>query len=325
MEETKGLVSVTIPFFNAERFLRETIESVLAQSYAKWELFLVDDGSSDGSSTIAQSYAARYPDKIFYLEHPGRRNLGVNAARNLGARHSRGEFLAFLDSDDIWLPAKLKVNVASMADHPEAGFLFGPTEYWYEWDAEGNNGRKNEVPAVAPGDRLYAPSELLARNMPLGKYGVPCPCSFLVRRWAFERVGGFVEDFNPSTYQMYEDVAFLSKIYLHVPVYVSEACLDRNRCSRFSMTRQMVSPLRHDAARRFFFRWLVDYLRQHAVTDREIWRAVRRESWFYCLPLPVASLLRRTQWRIARSFSNKEVPPVKADAGLDRENPGRSS
>ena len=86
MEETKGLVSVTIPFFNAERFLRETIESVLAQRYATWELLLVDDGSSDGSSTIAQSYAALHPDKIFYLEHAGHRNLGLPAARNLGAR-----------------------------------------------------------------------------------------------------------------------------------------------------------------------------------------------------------------------------------------------
>ncbi|MGA3332611.1 MAG: glycosyltransferase [Terracidiphilus sp.] len=307
MEEIKGLVSVTIPFYNAERFLQETIESVLAQSYATWELLLVDDGSSDGSSAIAQAYAARSPDKIFYLEHPGHRNLGVNAARNLGARHSRGEFMAFLDSDDIWLPAKLEVNVASMVDHPEAGFLFGPTEYWYEWDPEGNSHRKNEVPTVAPGEILYTPPVLLARNMPLGKYGVPCPCSFLVRRWAFERVGGFNEDFNPTTYQYYEDVAFLSKIYLHVPVYVSEACLDRNRCSRFSMTRQASTVRNFDASRRFFLRWLTDYLRQHAVTDREIWRAVHRESWFYCLPISVASLLRRAQWRIARSFSKREA------------------
>ena len=85
MEEIKGLVSVTIPFYNAQRFLRETVESVLAQTYADWELLLVDDGSTDGSSGIAQSFAATFPGKIFYLEHPGHRNLGVNAARNLGA------------------------------------------------------------------------------------------------------------------------------------------------------------------------------------------------------------------------------------------------
>ena len=306
MEEIKGLVSVTIPFFNAERFLSETIESVFAQSYTEWELLLVNDGSSDGGTAIARAIAARHPDKVFYLEHPGHSNLGVNAARNLGARRSRGEFLAFLDSDDIWLPAKLEVAVASMAEHAEAGFFFGPTEYWYEWDPVGNGGRKNEVPAVAPGNRIYRPPELLALNMPLGKYGVPCPCSFLLRRWAFERVGGFDESFNPSTYQYYEDVALLSKIYLHIPVYVSNACLDKNRCSRFSMTRQMIPALRHDAARRFFFRWLKDYLRRNPIAHLQIRRAIRKESWFYCLPLPLATLMRRGQWRIARSLGNKE-------------------
>lgn len=307
MGEIKGLVSVTIPFYNAERFLGETIESVLAQTCAAWELLLVDDGSNDGSTKIAQSYANRFPDKIFYLEHESHRNLGVNAARNLGARHSRGEFLAFLDSDDIWLPAKLEVNLSELNKYPEAGFLFGPTEYWYEWDREGNGNRKNEVPAIAPEDTLYIPPALLARSYPLGKNGAPCPCSFLMRRWAFERAGGFDEKFNPSTFQYFEDVAFLSKMYLQVPIYVSGVCLDRNRCSRFSMTRQAATVRNFEAARRFFFRWLVDYLRKQEATDREIWRAVRKESWFYCLPLPAAKLARRVQWRIARGFANEEV------------------
>jgi glycosyltransferase involved in cell wall biosynthesis len=307
MEEIKGLVSVTIPFFNAERFIGETIESVLAQTYSSWELLLADDGSTDGSTEIARAYAARFPGKISYLEHAGHRNLGVNAARNLGARQSRGEFLAFLDSDDIWLPKKLETNVASLTEHREAGFLFGPTEYWYEWDPEGNGNRKNEVPAIAPGNMIYDPPALLARTLQMGQYGVPCPCSFLMRRWAFERAGGYDEEFNPSTYQHFEDGAFLVKMYLHVPVYVSSACLDRNRCNQFSMTRQASTVRNFDAARRFFFRWLASYLRREEVTDREIWRAVRKESWFYWLPLPVAMLARRAQWRIARGFANEGV------------------
>jgi glycosyltransferase involved in cell wall biosynthesis len=305
MGEIKGLVSVTIPFYNAERFLGETIESVLAQNYAAWELLLVDDGSIDGSTKIAQSYVGRHPDRIFYLEHEGHCNLGVNAARNLGARNSRGEFLAFLDSDDVWVRKKLEVHVASMIEHPEAGFLIGPTEYWYEWDPEGNGNRKNEVPAIAPGNRLYPPPALLAKTVTFGKYGVPCPCSFLVRRWAFERAGGFDEEFNPSTFQHFEDGAFLLKMYLHVSVYVSGTCLDKNRCNRFSMTRQAATIRNFEAARRFFFRWLANYLHKEEVADREIWRAVRKESWFYCLPLPVAALARRVQWRIARGFAKE--------------------
>lgn len=311
MEEIKGLVSVTIPFYNAERFLRETVESVLAQTYPEWEVLLVDDGSTDGSTAIAQSYAATFPDKIFYLEHSGHRNLGVNAARNLGARHSRGEFLAFLDSDDIWLPTKLEISVASMVEHPEAGFLFGSTVYWYEWDAEGNNHRRDEVPILALGETLYRPPTLLARSFPLGDYGAPCPCSFLLRRRAFERIGGFDECFNPSTYQIYEDVAFLAKVYLNVPIFVSGVCLDKNRCSRFSMTRQAKALRDEEAARRFYFRWLASYLRENRVTESAIWRAVRWESWFYWFPLPVAAFLRRLQRKLKRELAR--IREVKAD------------
>lgn len=300
MAQSSGLVSVTIPFYNAERFLRETIESVFAQSYAHWELLLADDGSTDGSSQIARDYAASYPDRVVYLEHPGHRNHGPNAARNLGARASRGEFLAFLDSDDLWLPTKLEANVASMMEHPEAGFLFGPTEWWYEWDAEGNNNQKNHIPPLAPGDNVYQPPELLARSYPLGAYGAPCPCSFLVRRWAFERIGGFDEYFGPRTSALYDDIAFVAKLYLSVPIYVSGACLDKNRCNQFSMTRQAAAVKFEEAARRNYFRWLTGYLRENAVHDPLIWLAVRKQSWFYAFPLPVASLLRRVQRKLSR-------------------------
>ena len=94
------------------------------------------------------------------------------------------------------------------------------------------------MPALAPGEVLYNPPALLPCSHPFGGYGAPCPCSFLLRRWAFEQIGGFDERFNPSSFQLYEDVAFLSKAYLHLPIFVSGACLDKNRCNRFSMTRQ---------------------------------------------------------------------------------------
>src|SRR3974390_1092217 len=103
MRETDDLVSISIPFYNSEDFLSEAIESVLAQTYSHWELFLVDDGSTDRSKDIAHSYAARFPEKITYLEHPNHRNCGLTCSRNLGVRNARGAFLAFLDSDDVWL------------------------------------------------------------------------------------------------------------------------------------------------------------------------------------------------------------------------------
>ena len=98
---TKALVSTIIIFLNAERFLAEAIESVLAQTYPTWELWLVDDGSTDRSSQLARDYAARHAARIHYLEHPGHENRGKSASRNLGLRHARGEYVALLDADDV--------------------------------------------------------------------------------------------------------------------------------------------------------------------------------------------------------------------------------
>ena len=118
---TEGLVSIVVAFYNAESFLAEAIDSVLAQTYTRWELLLIDDGSLDSGPEIAQRYAVQNPDRIYYLAHPGHRNLGMCASRNLGVRHSRGQYIAVLDSDDVWLPRKLEEQTALMQAHPEAG------------------------------------------------------------------------------------------------------------------------------------------------------------------------------------------------------------
>jgi glycosyltransferase involved in cell wall biosynthesis len=77
------LVSIILPFLNAEKFIQETIESVLAQTYKTWELLLVDDSSTDASTNIAHRIAQQYPQKVRYLEHPGHQNRGLSTSRNL--------------------------------------------------------------------------------------------------------------------------------------------------------------------------------------------------------------------------------------------------
>src|SRR3712207_221993 len=77
-------VSVVVIFLDAARFLGEAVASVLGQTYGAWELLLVDDGSTDGSSALARGYAAAQPGRVRYLEHPGHANRGMSAARNLG-------------------------------------------------------------------------------------------------------------------------------------------------------------------------------------------------------------------------------------------------
>src|SRR5438094_6087369 len=108
---TPAVTAITI-FLNEETFLADAVESVLAQSNRDWELLLVDDGSSDGSSGIAQSYAERNPQRIRYLEHSGHENRGMSASRNLGLTQARGRYVGFLDADDIWMPGKLAEQCA---------------------------------------------------------------------------------------------------------------------------------------------------------------------------------------------------------------------
>src|SRR5216684_3354263 len=100
----RPLTSVIMIFLNAEKFIQEAIESVFAQGYDSWELLLVDDGSTDSSTVLALRYAEQYPVKVRYIEHEGHQNRGMSASRNLGIRHAQGEYLAFLDADDVWLP-----------------------------------------------------------------------------------------------------------------------------------------------------------------------------------------------------------------------------
>jgi glycosyltransferase involved in cell wall biosynthesis len=300
MSEAGGLVSVTIPFYNRENFLPEAVESVLAQSYRQWELFLVDDGSTDRSTELARSYDARFPGKVNYIEHPGHANCGVTRSRNLGALASRGEFLAFLDSDDVWLPNKLEHQVRLLEQNPRAGLCYGPSQYWFSWDPASRE--PDSVPAIAPAGRLYEPPYLFANSHPFGGYEAPCPSSFLLRRSAFDLAGGFVEAFNPATYQLYEDTAFLSKFYLKVPVYVTDLCTDRYRCHPDSIWFRTQGKPREEEERRFYFHWLWGYLRSQAVADPAVWKAMRRKGWMYCIPLPTSMtrLLRRAANRLAR-------------------------
>ena len=214
------LVSVVAIFLDAERFLEEAIESVLAQTHARWELLLVDDGSSDGSSAIARRYAERGPERVRYLEHPGHRNLGMSASRNLGLQHARGAYLALLDADDVWLPGKLARQVELLEAHPEAALLSGAPLYWFGWTGRPEDvARDYVIDLKLAADRIYeAPALLLPflrRAAP-----TPCPSDVMVRRECATAVGGFEAHFT-GVNMVYEDQAFLSKLLLRYPAFVA--------------------------------------------------------------------------------------------------------
>ncbi|MBX3237319.1 MAG: glycosyltransferase [Nitrospiraceae bacterium] len=109
-------VSVIIPTFNCERYLEQTVQSVLAQTYADYEVIVVDDGSTDGTHSLM----AQYGRVVRYFRQA---NQGASAARNLAMHQAKGEFIAYLDADDLWMPDKLAMQVAYMDAHPRCGLL----------------------------------------------------------------------------------------------------------------------------------------------------------------------------------------------------------
>src|SRR2546428_8397128 len=159
----KPLVSVIIIFLNAEKFIEEAIESVFAQTYNHWELLLVDDGSTDASTEVARRYAEQHPAKIHYLEHDGHQNRGMSASRNLGIRHAKGEYITFLDADDVWLPHKLARQVDLMALQPEAAMIYGAPQLWYSWTGRSEDVQRESLQAttIEP-NTLVRPPTLLA-------------------------------------------------------------------------------------------------------------------------------------------------------------------
>lgn len=112
----KPLVSVIIPNYNYARYVREAVDSVLAQTYPNIEIIVVDDGSKDESKEILQNYG----DKIKLIFQ---KNQGVSAARNNGIRQSKGEFIAFLDADDAWLPQKVEKQVERFLSDDSCGMV----------------------------------------------------------------------------------------------------------------------------------------------------------------------------------------------------------
>jgi glycosyltransferase involved in cell wall biosynthesis len=272
---------VIIIFLNAERFLREAIESVRSQTYANWELLLVDDGSTDPSTEMARRLAAEFPERVRYLEHGGHQNRGMSAARNLGLRHARGSYVAFLDSDDVWVPHKLEEQVAVLEDHPEAGMVYGRTLFWTSWSQAPRRHGDSLSDLSVPPDTLISPPTLLTRNYPLVGDKTPSTSGLILRRQAIESVGGFEEEFRG----LYEDQAFLAKIYLTTSVFVADRLWDKYRQHEDSCVSVAEREGRSHLARAQFLRWLEGLLKREGVRDRAIWRAVRVALWPYRHPL----------------------------------------
>jgi glycosyltransferase involved in cell wall biosynthesis/SAM-dependent methyltransferase len=276
-------VSVVMPFWNAGVFLEEAISSVIVQTMSSWELLLIDDGSSDGSTEIAQRYADCSPASIRYLAHDGRANRGVAASRNLGVRHARAPYIAFLDADDVWFPNKLARQTAILDSEPEAAMVCGPSLFWYGWTGRPEDAERDYVKdlRIAPAGLVKAPTLLLS-SLTRGTF-VANPSTIVIRREALDRTGGFEESFVGAV-QTFEDDAFLAKVQLRESVFVATECWSKYRRHENSLLSIMTATGKTRAARLFYLIWLEDYLTEQRVESHEIWEALRLAQWPYRHP-----------------------------------------
>jgi GT2 family glycosyltransferase len=189
------LVSVIIPTFNRRALVREAVASACGQRDVELDVIVIDDGSSDGTAAALQDELGSRI-RIFSTE-----NRGVSAARNLGVRHSRGELIAFLDSDDVWQPGKLAAQVAFFAAHPEA-HICQTEEIWIRNGVRVNPCKHHRKPS---GD-IFTPS--LRRCLVSAS-------AVMLRRSLFERVGGFDE-----TLPACEDYDLWLRIACDTPVWL---------------------------------------------------------------------------------------------------------
>lgn len=160
-----SLVSCIVPVFNGEQFLGEALDSILAQTHPSLEIIAVDDGSTDGTAAVLAAYA----DRVRSIRQE---NAGGAAARNRGLDEARGEFIAFLDADDIWHPHKLALQLGQLNARPALDVsLTHIQNFW--------------MPELASEEAAFRDHR---RGQPLPGY---TPVTMLARRHMFERVGRF--------------------------------------------------------------------------------------------------------------------------------------
>ena len=193
-------VSIIIPTFNRAEKITRAISSVIEQTFADFEIIVVDDGSRDNTEqTVAQ-----FDERLIYVAHPS--NLGVSAARNTGIKKSGAPLLAFLDSDDHWLPEKLAVQVEFFNNHPQA-VACQTEETWIRKEKRVNPKKKHLKPS---GDIFEASLKLCLVS----------PSAVMLKRSLVEEVGLFDEDLPAC-----EDYDLWLRIACRYPVHLINEAL----------------------------------------------------------------------------------------------------
>lgn len=269
------IVSVVIRLDRSHRFLDDAIRSICEQTYPKIEIVLADDGTTQGVTARAQQIAQQYQRPLRVEKAKTRTANGVSGSLwNLGAKRCRTEFIAFMEPDDVWLPAKVDEQVIVMQRHAQIAMVYGRTEIWQSWQQE--DARQDDYfydLGIAP-ERVYSPPTLV-KLLITNPSQTSVLTSALFRRAAFQDVGGFDVEMGINL----KEQIFLTQLHLRWPTYVANANWARHRTYRgrvgagphFSISNQF-------RRRRPFLEWLSAYLEStEYASDSELQALLQRE------------------------------------------------
>ncbi len=255
--QKKPIVSVVIPAYNAALYLSQAIESVLAQTYLAVEVIIVDDGSIDNTCVIIEKYSR---EMLGVVSGVYQKNKGLSAARNAGIRAARGEYIAFLDADDLFLPPKLERQIAYLEAHPECSLCY--CDLWHFYEKEPDRMLKLNYIYYSYDDVF---SHLLWKNF-------INPLSVVLRRSVFDHYGYFNESMRRSEDWDY----WISISYAGAQLYFLPEILAKYRMHEGSLTndwsnkytekllavdifRQLKKDMTQEERQRYHINWIIVY------------------------------------------------------------------
>lgn len=212
-----------MPAYNARPFIEDAIRSVLNQDYPNIELVLVDDGSIDGTPEAAEQFGSRV--KVLR-----QKNAGPATARNRGIAAARGDFIAFLDADDVWLPGKVSLQVQYLQDHPTVGVVFGGFLRWYSQADRSFSAAPAPVNLDSQVRLVPEHSGWIYKDILLDS--VICIITAMIRRSVIETVGNFDESLKTG-----EDYDFWLRVSRQFPAAEFDRTLAYYRMHASSTTK----------------------------------------------------------------------------------------
>jgi glycosyltransferase involved in cell wall biosynthesis len=244
-------ISVVIPVYNGERFIGEAIQSVLDQTCQAFEIIVVDDGSADATEVMIGEISSPIPVRYYRQE-----NHGAGAARNLGVSVARGDWVAFLDADDVWFPQKLAEQITYVQSHSEASFVYSNAQVTDEAGRPIGSIRRPEIER-----------QIFDNDQPFAQLS-----TVLMRKDLFIQAGGF-----PPKLRLYEDVALYARITNLTAMHFMPSYLSTYRFHAAQSTRNPIlqanswmmllqfllklwesDPLRHEDRTRYLVRFCGD-------------------------------------------------------------------